>query len=185
MTEITLYANKNMPDELKELVLRCYKKNPDKKDLKALRKWAAQQPEVFDHIAHLATVTTKSLLDQVGSEGGAVGISFNANVETLKRGLSYDDSPALERALIDTVVLNWVRLFYLETQLTNTMHGQHNMREGAYWTRLVDAAHSRFLRSCETLAKVRKITRATLQINIAEAGSQVMNFAGDLNRKTD
>ena len=54
--------------------------------------------------------------------------------------------------------------------------------EVEYWEKRLSASQRRYLRACETLARVRKITRTTMQINIAEEGSQQVNIAGDLLR---
>jgi hypothetical protein len=56
-------------------------------------------------------------------------------------------------------------------------------KKAAFWDKRLSAGQRRYLRACETLARVRKITRATMQINIAGPGSQQLNVAGDLVTK--
>jgi hypothetical protein len=48
---------------------------------------------------------------------------------------------------------------------------------GAYWERRLTAAQGRYLRACESLARVRRLSRpgAPLQVNI---GGQQVNMAG-------
>ena len=45
---------------------------------------------------------------------------------------------------------------------------------GMYWEKRLSAAQMRFTRACETLARVRKLSRNTpaLQFNIATSGGQ-------------
>jgi hypothetical protein len=47
-----------------------------------------------------------------------------------------------------------------------------------YWEKKLTAAQKRFTRACETLARVRKLSRNTpaLQFNIAASGGQQVNL---------
>ncbi|HEV8136372.1 MAG TPA: hypothetical protein VGP85_16955 [Pyrinomonadaceae bacterium] len=49
---------------------------------------------------------------------------------------------------------------------------------GMYWEKRLSAAQRRFTRACETLARVRKLSRNTpaLQFNIATSGGQQVNL---------
>jgi hypothetical protein len=52
------------------------------------------------------------------------------------------------------------------------------LEQGEYWEKRLSAAQRRYLRACETLARVRKLTLGTLalQVNIAAAGGQQVNM---------
>jgi hypothetical protein len=59
-------------------------------------------------------------------------------------------------------------------------HCQPTVSElGMYWEKRLTAAQRRFTRACETLARVRKLSRNTpaLQFNIAASGGQQVNVA--------
>ena len=88
----------------------------------------------------------------------------------------------LEQMLIENVLLSWLRLYLWDYLFTELDAGQMTLKKAAFWDKRISAAQRRYLRAIETLARVRKVTRQTLQINIAEEGSQQLNVAGDLNR---
>ena len=50
---------------------------------------------------------------------------------------------------------------------------------GMYWEKRLSAAQKHFTRACETLARVRKLSRNTpaLQLNLATSGGQQVNVA--------
>jgi len=87
----------------------------------------------------------------------------------------------MERLLIEQVVLCWLRMFVTEQRYTNIVEGAKlTMREADFWERRLSAVQRRYLRACETLARVRKLVRSTVQVNIAAEGGKQLNVAGDL-----
>ena len=88
----------------------------------------------------------------------------------------------IEQLLIENIVTAWIRYQVIEYRFSSIINGEHTLNEGEYWGKLLNHAQRRYLRAVETLARVRKITRATFQVNIAEAGSQQLNIVGDINR---
>lgn len=64
-------------------------------------------------------------------------------------------------------------------QLWNQFCESHSRETGLYWDRRLIGAHSRFRGACETLVRVRKLSRNTpaLQFNIATSGGQQVNLA--------
>jgi len=172
-------SNKNgLGEELVDLVTRCYQENPDKKDLRELRRWLDDKPGLYKIVFDFNDVIRGKILDNVVTQRPA-RMAIDKNVEDLKQGMLYDQSPVIEKLLIDQVINAWLRLQWAEFFYTQNTEGRHSMSEGEYWGKVLNSAQRRYLRAVETLARVRKITRATMQINIAEPGSQQVNVAGD------
>lgn len=73
--------------------------------------------------------------------------------------------------------------YRVEVRYTGFINKGGPFDEGNYWERKLSATQRRYLRACETLARVRKITGSTYQINIAHDGGQQINGAGDLVKK--
>lgn len=107
--------------------------------------------------------------------------------ESLKHGLRrlgdelrQPGDGAAEALLIDQVVTCW-----LDEQFTRTAYAQR-LSEGLsretadMWQRKLTLTQARYLRAIETLARVRRLIRATVQINIAQPGAQQVNVAGDV-----
>jgi hypothetical protein len=167
-----------LAEEFVDLVVRCFEENPNRKDLAELKKQLEEMPRLSTIVFDLSKVVreqiTKELIPQRAAQ-----IALNANVNDFRRGMDYDDSPTLEKLLIDNVVNTWLRLQWAELRYNDYAYGEHSMTEGNYWNKVLSAAQRRHLRACESLARIRRITRKTpaLQINLAE---QQINVAGDL-----
>jgi hypothetical protein len=116
-------------------------------------------------------------------EQEAPKLAAKANMEFIKENLGYDDAPMIEKLMIDNIVNCWFRQYWVEYQLAGFMGRDVSMSVVEWWEKRLSATQRRYLRACGTLARIRKITRATLQINIAEEGSQQVNIAGDLVNK--
>jgi hypothetical protein len=103
-------------------------------------------------------------------------------IETMRHDLGHQHAPMLERVLIDHVLTCWLRLQNVELRYTSVTRESHTLDLGSHWERRLSAAQRRYLRACETLARVRKIIRRTpaMQINIATQGGQQVNIAGDV-----
>jgi hypothetical protein len=172
----------NIPRELSELIRRCYKEKPDKKDLAELQKCLHDNPDIYDAIFNVTWVTRNKIIDSI-SDQEPVQISLNTNALKIREQMGYEQSPIIEKMLIDQVINTWIRCQWAELKYTILMQGQPSMTEGEYWMQILGASQRRYLHTVEVLARVRKITRATMQINIAESGSQQVNIAGDINKK--
>ncbi|MBC8548161.1 MAG: hypothetical protein H8D23_00785, partial [Candidatus Brocadiales bacterium] len=107
--------------------------------------------------------------------------SIEAQTEVMRQGLGFEQSPMLEQMLIENVIICWLRLQWAEYQLSGFMGsgGSNSMAEVTYWERRLTTAQQRFLRASNSLAKVRKLTRGTVQINIASDGGQQVNVANN------
>jgi hypothetical protein len=97
----------------------------------------------------------------------------------LKKDLGSEGAPLLEQLLIQQAALCWLKLNLVELGYSNTMKQSITLTLGVYWEKRLTAAQRRFTRSCETLARVRKLSRNTpaLQFNIAAIGGQQINVS--------
>jgi len=85
----------------------------------------------------------------------------------------------LEQLLIQHAALCWLRLTLAELSYSSSMKGSITLTLGLYLEKRLSMAQKRFTRACETLARVRKLSRNTpaLQFNIAAKGGQQVNVA--------
>ena len=76
-------------------------------------------------------------------------------------------------AAIDQVVICYLRMNMTEQAYDNGMAGGCSFDAGSYWERKLSTVQRRYLRSIETLARVRKLMGVPMvQINIAAEGRQ-------------
>src|ERR671918_2384035 len=99
-------------------------------------------------------------------------------LQVLKKDLGYEEAPLLEKLLIQQAALCWLKLNLVELSYSGTMAQSVTLTLGVYWEKRLSAAQKRFTRACETLARVRKLSRNTpaLQLNIATSGGQQVNL---------
>ena len=167
--------------ELVDLIGRCYKEKPDKADLKELRKYLKENPFLHRAIFDLAKATQDNLVEKI-TEQDAAQIAIIAQIEQIRQDMGYADSPMLEKLMIDNIAMCWLRYNWVELQLAGFM-GMAEVRfsEIQHWDKRLSTAQHRYLKACETLARIRKITRKTpaLQLNINTPDGQQVNIAGD------
>lgn len=71
--------------------------------------------------------------------------------------LGWNNSSQLEKIIIEQVCLNWLRLNALELTHDQKTRESHTLAVGEHWDKLLTQAQRRYLRACESLAKVRKL----------------------------
>jgi hypothetical protein len=149
---------------------------PKQQDIEALRECLQVVPDLWRALMDLVKVTEDRVMGELDMprsmrEGLGVGLQH------LKEELGYSTAPMLEKLLIEQVALCWLRQNITELRLARAADGG-TLGQGEYWEKRLSATQRRYLRACETLARVRKLTLGTLalQVNIAAAGGQQVNL---------
>lgn len=149
---------------------------PKQQDIRALRECLRVVPDLWRGLMDLVEVTEGRVMGEMDMtrsmrEGLEVGLQH------LKEELGYSTAPMLEKLLIEQVALCWLRQNFTELTLTRAANSG-TLEQGEYWEKRLSATQRRYLRACETLARVRKLTLGTLalQVNIAAAGGQQVNM---------
>lgn len=65
----------------------------------------------------------------------------------------------------------------MEFRYTATVSASNTLKAVEHTERRLTEAQKRFNRACEALAKVRKLSKPKVQINVAAAGGQQVNVA--------
>ena len=166
-----------MPSEFSDLT-SLFKsvdsEDPAREDVRALRKALEERPglwKVAGDLSRLAAITLASSLP----DNKTVDLSMSQGWEALQEELGASTASPLEQLLIQQVVLSWMRLSYVELHYSALDDQGVSMEQRKYWEGRLNAAQRRFLRACETLARIRKIDRHLIQLNIAE---KQVNVAG-------
>ncbi len=94
---------------------------------------------------------------------------FRQRCADLRRELGYDDAPAVERLLIDRIIVTWLHLHDVESsrQVEGLTLGQ-----SAFYDKAVGMAQSDHVRALLALAKVRKLALPAVQVNVT-TGNQL------------
>lgn len=126
-------------------------------------------PHTWRSFADLTAANENKLISIVTTnkpENAHKRLAIGENVRQVKAGLGYEQSSMMERLIIDQVALAWLRVQVADFLASHATE----QSQQAHFDRRANVAQGRFLRSCTTLAKIRKIMTQTpaLQINIAQ-----------------
>jgi hypothetical protein len=166
-------------NKLNELVKNTHKDNPKQGDLAELRRFFDEDPELWRTTGNMARRTLDHLLRTYYSQSAYVRECVSRRVKEMREQLGYTQSPALERILIEQVLVCWVNLYVLEINSATKLCESHSTETGLYWDKRLTGAQRRLRRASESLARIRKLSRNTpaLQFNIAGSGGQQVNVA--------
>ncbi len=103
---------------------------------------------------------------------------WKQRLEAMRSDLGIASASPLERLLIQQVTLCWLNLNAVECTHAAVMQKSITLTLGIYWEKRLSAAQRRFTRACESLARVRRLSRRVpVQVNIAALGGQQINMA--------
>ena len=129
----------------------------DSNRLPELKEFIDERPHLKD-LPYLADDTLKTLAHRVATGSGSYMLIHNEYEAMLKK-LSLEGDGALEQLLVVRVVMCWLRLMYAENYKTNLMKGGTAWTHMEYADKDLSHAHTRYVRSIEALARVRKLVR--------------------------
>lgn len=145
-------------DENKKMIFAATnKEKPKPEDVEALSKLFEESPYIWQQIGNLAARVKDSI---ISTQCGASHILIEATkkkVAEMRDNLGWKDSSQLEKVIIEQICLNWLRLNSLELTHDQKTRESHTLPVGEHWDKLLTQAQKRYLRACESLAKVRKL----------------------------
>lgn len=155
-------ADNDQPDmsELEKHLTRASTKDASRDDVQATRKYLNDNPDICRTIGNLAANACDSVIDHMIF--APLKEVTRKYVESLKDDLAWRDSGPLERLLIEAIVINWLRFYALQDRIAHMT--EHTFEQGQYYDKQLTRAHDRFMKSIETLAKVRKLARRTPEL---------------------
>ena len=166
--------------KFRALLDKTNKEHPNPKDLNALSDLLSDNKklELWRDVASAGYLAEIMVIQNAHATAG-LKECWKHRLQVLKKDLGYDGAPMLEQLLIQQAALCWLKLNLVELSYSGTMKQSHTLTLGIYWEKRLSAAQKRFTRACETLARVRKLSRNTpaLQFNIAAQGGQQVNLA--------
>lgn len=139
---------------------RVNKPDASQEDVARLKKMLVEMPMMASLAGNLADRTQRKMIDDLSSVP-LIKESTKVYIEQMKEELGWQDSPMLERLLIETIVSCWLQYHNAAIQFSFATSRSHSIKEGEYLDERVSLAHKRFLKSIESLAKVRKLTKST------------------------
>lgn len=150
-------ANKTTSEETRRILNAANREKPDEADKKALQKLLDEKPELWQKAADLVDSVQKSILNPNIFKTFLSRESYKRKLAELRDNLGWQTASELEKILIEQVCLNWLRINLLEITHQAETYADHTTETELYWDKRLNSAQRRYLRACETLARVRKL----------------------------
>jgi hypothetical protein len=165
----------SMDESFASLVRRVNKANPSPADIEAIRAELKARPDIWRVAGDLAKRATNRIIEK-SNFSTLIEESVKQGIELLKFELGYNTASSLERLLIDQVLLCWLKVYLLELICAGEVSKPNSYTANAQLDRIISSAQHRYLRACETLARIRKLD-VSVQVNIAMEGGKQINIA--------
>ena len=131
------------------LVRKTQKDKPRQKDVEALRSHLEEHPELWRIVGDVAQHAFVKLADVVSGDQEALRASLEAGQSAMRKELGFAQASALERLLIDRVILCWLRLHHVDFHYTVALENSIPLPRANYWERRLSAAQHRYLQACQ------------------------------------
>lgn len=163
--------------ELLGFLERVNTEEPSREDLRKLRSMLKESPGLWRLLADLTEITTQKLIDKISGTALIAESLKHARME-MQNELGHATASALEKLLIETVFITWLRYTDTERRYTAVVMADKGLtlRQANWWEKRLSAAQGRYLRACTTLARIRKMRLPAMQVNIATEGGQQVNI---------
>ena len=172
--------NKPIMDQMKfyELFEKLNTDNPDPDDLNLLRQEYSKNLQYYYKESNAGQIAIKDMVERVQTNDWGKE-QLKMNVKAVQQALGYDESPAIEKLLIENVAMCWLNMTLMEMFYSQNTIGDVKVDTKwlDYCERRLSSVQKRYLRAIETLARVRKVTVSTIQINLAAHGAKQLNVA--------
>ena len=148
---------KEVSTNLETLVKRTDKENPKPEDLKALRQYFDEAPDMAFMLGNLNRQVFNQVLEATTGKSALGKEAARRYIKEMKTQLGYDSSTFIEQMLIDEIIMRWLRLTSIENQHLHNLAESHTYARGLYYDKRLSLAQKRYLTALETLAKTRKL----------------------------
>jgi len=148
----------------------------DRSALEVLRKAIDDTDHsLWSEIGNLTLWVQNELIEMMfPKEELAAREAVRAKLSELASELSGPSPSPLERLLVERIATCWLDVQEADTRYLKAAKGECSFAQGDYYQRRQDRAHKRFLTAVKTLAQVRKLGGAVVQVNV---GDQQINVA--------
>lgn len=165
------------PSDLVDTMKKTRGKKQSSEQLTEIEASIAKYPEAAAKLGNLSVHTQASMLKRIfGDTENLLKLSVLEHTNQVRRNLGYDDVGAIEKAIIDHVVVCWLRLYETESRYESLMREDSvTITRAEHWEKRLEIAQRRYLRAVESFAKVRRLLSAAplAQFNF---NSQVANI---------
>jgi hypothetical protein len=139
----------------------------DAKALVEVRKLFAQVPEMWTVYGDLAANALRSWVQAYSVKNELAKEAIGRQLDKMRAELAGPSPTPLEGLLVDRILTCWIALQYCEAIYVQNMK-ELSINQADYHQRRLDRAQRRYLDAIRTLAHIRRLGAAVIQVNIAE-----------------
>lgn len=156
--------NEDEGKRLRRVIDATSAEKPTHEDVQELRALLKEYPALWTLAGNWSQMAIDRMLEGAAKQV-FVRESTKHRLDLLRRELGAESAPALEKILIENIVVCWLQLHITQTKYElNTR--QAGVAVATYWEKRLSATNARYLRACETLARVRRLSTPAMQINV-------------------
>ena len=140
----------------------------DDRAVPAIRKILNETPDLAWGLRNVGKMAERLLIKEMTrGEDLAAKEMIKHQLESMRSEIAGEDPSALELLLTERIVATWLQVQLFESLYASGL-GKHTLAQGNYYQKRLDRAHRNHLSAIRTLAQIRKMGPAAVQINIAE-----------------
>jgi hypothetical protein len=126
-----------------------------------------QSPDLAWGSRNLGKMTERLLINEMTGEDLLAKEMIEHQLHCMRSEIAGEHPSPLELLLTERIVATWLQVQLFETHYASGL-GKHTLAQGNYYQKRLDRAHRNHLSAIRTLAQIRKLGPAVVQINIAE-----------------
>jgi hypothetical protein len=139
----------------------------DEKAVPAIREILDESPDLAWRTRNIGKMAERLLINEMTREKDLVAKEMiKHQLESMRSEIAGDDPSALELLLAERIVATWLQVQVFESHYASGLR-KHTLAQGTYYQKRLDRAHRNHFSAIRTLAQIRKMGPAALQINIA------------------
>jgi hypothetical protein len=160
-------------EERRETVVRLHDligeaEKGDDKVVPAIRVILNETPDLAWGLRNIGKMAERLLIKEMTREEDLLGKQMMEHqLDSMRSEIAGEDPSALELLLTERIVATWLQVQLFESLYASGL-GKHTLAQGNYYQKRLDRAHRNHLSAIRTLAQIRKMGPAAVQINIAE-----------------
>lgn len=162
---VTPVRRQELLDELRDTVEAAH--DGDAKSLSRVREILKELPSLANTLADLADKAERVVIKRVSGDDPLIEVALPVKLKAMRDELCGPNPSALEQLMAERIVACWLQLQYAEIVYAQNL-GKLSIPQSEYHQRRLDQFHRRYLSSVKSLAQIRKMGPAVLQINVAE-----------------
>lgn len=148
--------------------------HPNNNDVVAVKSILMSSPQLWEKGHSLSGSALQYYIERIEKFKSAQ-LFIEAEARYIKEQLGYFTTNQIEKLIIDQILLCWIGVNHTEKQLAISMTEEGQIGR-VFWQDTVIRYQNRYLRSLETLARIRKLNKGiAFQVNIATDGGQQVN----------